>query len=263
MRWFCVPFLRSLGYKSGSLNLGLPESIYFKNEDDLRSVRRLHQEYLRESGWVESKNANQAVRSGHYPPWTSYAFTHWFESRNVSDLSILEFGSGASTLYWANAFKTVDSIESDSEWLSREKGTVVDNTKIHLHSLTGNSYRVDLNEQNWNTLKEIFDDDKSYFPEVTHNFEDVDVLNLTRLISKADWIFIDGGPRNFYTKLVLTCAKPGVVFVLDNTDEAYTLPARTALLKANFVEIPFHSLGPLNPYSWTTSIFISSLEVLK
>ena len=132
-----------------------------------------------------------------------------------------------------------------------------------MHSLVGNSYRVDLNEQNWNTFKKIFDDDKSYFPEVTHNFEDVVVLNLTGLISKPNWIFIDGGPRNFYAKLALTCAKPGVVFVLDNTDESYTLPARTALLKANFVEIPLHGLSPLNPFSWTTSIFISSLEVLK
>lgn len=49
------PFLRILGYKHEPLNLGLPESIYFKDEDTLRSIRRLHQEYLRDTGWIESK----------------------------------------------------------------------------------------------------------------------------------------------------------------------------------------------------------------
>ncbi len=257
------PLLRTLGYKPESLNLGLPESIYFKNQDGLRTIRRLHQEYLRTTGWIESKNANQAIRDGEYLPWTSYAFTHWFDSRDVSKQLMLEFGSGASTLYWAASFKNVISVESDLEWFTRVKNAVANKKNITLHSILGSSNQTKYDNQEWESLKDSYDKDRILFPEVVYSFDDLDLSNLASVIPDADWIFIDGGPRNFYTEFALIFAKPGVIFVLDNSDEEYTLPARASLIEANFVEIPFHSLGPLNPFSWTTSIFITSLGVLK
>ncbi len=63
-----LPFLRYQGYKKTSLNFALPESHYFKGEDSLGSLNQIHKRYLKETGWVESKNANQSIRDGKYIP---------------------------------------------------------------------------------------------------------------------------------------------------------------------------------------------------
>ena len=104
IRIYTFPILRYLGFKRNPLSLGLPESHYFFGEDALGSLNQLHKRYLTETGWIESKNSNQSVRNGEYIPWTSYAFTHWVEHKNFLNSNILEFGSGASTLFWSSKF---------------------------------------------------------------------------------------------------------------------------------------------------------------
>ena len=237
--------------------------MYFKGQDSLRSVRRIHQEYLRQTGWLESKNANQAIRNGKYLPWTSYAFTHWFETKDVSDQTLLEFGSGASTLFWADHFRQVDSVETDESWLERVQVLVANIPNIALHALTGGKNLKDFIGKSKSAFHEIYEMDRTLFPEVSKEFMDIDFNALKEMVRNADWIFIDGGPRNFYCEFSLAYARKGTIFVLDNADEDYTLIARNSLIKYGYVEIPFHSLGPLNPFSWTTSVFVSSLEQLK
>lgn len=261
--FFFKPILGIFGYKRKFFHPGLPESVYFKSQDSLRHARRIHKEYLSETGWLESKNANQSIRKGEYLPWTSYAFIYWFESKKTTNQSILEFGSGASTLFWAKHFTRVDSVESDDLWFS-EVGALVENlSNVSLHPLTVSKKSQNLRWNTYSAFQEVFELDKSFFPEVSNKFEDIDFVFLAEKVSKADWIFIDGGPRNFYCLFALTYARKETIFVLDNADEDYTLPARQMLMESDFIEIPFHSLGPLNPFSWTTSIFIRSIEQLK
>lgn len=261
--FFFIPLLRSLGYRAKSLNLGLPESMYFKGQDSLRSVRRIHQEYLSHTGWLESKNANQAIRNGKYLPWTSYAFTHWFETKDVSDQTLLEFGSGASTLFWADHFRKVDSVESDKLWLERVQILVSNIPNITLHPLKGGNNSKDIIADSQSAFHEVYEKDRSLFPEISNEFWEIDFDALKKIVGNADWIFIDGGPRNFYCEFSLSYARKDTIFVLDNADEDYTLIARNSLIKYGYIEVPFHSLGPLNPFSWTTSVFVSSLEQLK
>ncbi len=105
--------------------------------------------------------------------------------------------------------------------------------------------------------------DKFLFPEVIGEFELIDFDHIANLAASADWIFVDGGPRNFYTNFVLRYVKEESIFVLDNTDETYTKCSRDALKQAGYAEISFHSLGPLNPSSWSTSVFVKSFDSLR
>jgi hypothetical protein len=105
--------------------------------------------------------------------------------------------------------------------------------------------------------------DKFLSPEVIGEFELIDFDHIANLAASADWIFVDGGPRNFYTNFVLRYVKEESIFVLDNTDETYTKCSRDALKQAGYAEIPFHSLGPLNPFSWSTSVFVKSFDSLR
>ena len=253
------PALRSLGYCRTDKKMGLPQSIYFKNEDSFGSIRQIHRHYLRSSGWLESKSLNQSVENGEYIPWTSYAFTSWVKQRNLTGKNLLEFGTGASTIFWQRKFGHVIGIETDCAWRDQVTSLVADTENVSILPLC----RVDTfaadQSNNFSSFKETFNFDLHTFPELKCNFNHINFDILVDSVKNADWIFIDGGARNFYTAISVDYAKPGAVIVLDNSDSDYTLPARKLLKGQGFAEIPFHSLGPLNPFSWTTSVFVKDL----
>jgi len=85
---------------------------------------------------------------------------------------------------------------------------------------------------------------------------------LIAMIEAADFIFIDGGPRNTWLELVSRYSNPKCILMVDNTDRIEWKNGLLTLESAGFVEIPFHGLGPLNPYAWTTSFFVRSFEGL-
>lgn len=256
-----LPILRYQGYQRLSLNLGLPESHYFQGEDSLGSLNQIHKRYLKETGWVESKNANQSVRGGKYLPWTSYAFTHWIEKKNYETSSILEFGSGASTLYWATKFSKVFSVESDLEWLKKVQSVTAPFPNVEIYSLFGNHLNSQSN-QSISDTRNIFFHDLELFPELNFNYEQINFNLIQQLIEKSNVFFVDGGPRNLYMYLLAEYVDDNAVIFVDNSDQLYTYEGRTSLTIRGFKEIEFNSLGPLNHSATSTSVFIRDFRSL-
>ncbi len=253
------PALKSLGYRRSDKKIGLPESNYFKYEDSLGSIRQIHRHYLRSSGWLESKSLNQSVENGEYIPWTSYAFTSWVKQKNLAGKNLLEFGTGASTIFWQRKFGHVIGIETDGAWRDQVASLVEDKDNVSILPLCRlDTFSAD-QSSNFSSFQETFNFDRRTFPELKCDFDHINFDFLVESVRAADWIFIDGGARNFYTAISVDFAKPGTVIVLDNSDSDYTFPARKTLKEQGFAEIPFHSLGPLNPFSWTTSVFVKDL----
>jgi hypothetical protein len=97
--------------------------------------------------------------------------------------------------------------------------------------------------------------------------EKIDWLHLVEdmkfSISSADIIFIDGGPRILAAKICSEFSLDSQLIVLDNSDREYERNASLILENEGYVEIPFTGLGPLNPYSWTTSFFIRELSTIQ
>jgi hypothetical protein len=259
--FLCLPILRYQGYKRTSINLGLPESHYFKGEDSLGSLNQIHKRYLRETGWVESKNANQSVRGGKYLPWTSYAFTHWVEKKNYETSNILEFGSGASTLYWATKFSKVFSIESDLEWLKKVQTVAAPLANVETYSLFGNHFNSKSNPR-ISGAREVFSRDLELFPELNFEYEQINFNLIKQLIVKSNVFFVDGGPRNLYMYLLAEYVDDNAVIFVDNSDQLYTYEGRTSLAIRGFKEIEFNSLGPLNHSATSTSVFIIDFRSL-
>jgi hypothetical protein len=256
-----LPLLRYQGYQRLSLNLGLPESHYFQGEDSLGSLNQIHKRYLKETGWVESKNANQSVRGGKYLPWTSYAFTHWIEKKNYETSSILEFGSGASTLYWATKFSKVFSVESDLEWLKKVQSVTAPFPNVEIYSLFGNHFNSQSNQSIFR-YHNIFFHDLELFPELNFNYEQINFNLIQQLIEKSNVFFVDGGPRNLYMYLLAEYVDDNAVIFVDNSDQLYTYEGRTSLTIRGFKEIEFNSLGPLNHSATSTSVFIRDFRSL-
>ena len=70
---------------------------------------------------------------------------------------------------------------------------------------------------------------------------------------KADFIFIDGGFPN--TEIVTVGNMRKETIIIDNADQASLAYGLNFLKEIGYKEIPFHGLGPLNPYGFTASIF--------
>lgn len=258
---FLIPILRYQGYRKVSLDLGLPESNYFMGEDSLGSLNQIHKRYLSQTGWIESKNSNQSVRLGEYIPWTSYAFTHWIEPKNLSNFSILEFGSGASTIYWASKFGNVYTIESDIDWLIKVSQVCANKQNVEVHSLIGSNAQTEIGKE-FDGLRETFAEDLRLFPELEFEFNFIDFNLINNCIAKSRYFFVDGGPRNLYMEILAKSVNDDAVIIVDNSDQYYTKRGREILLECGFKEIEFNSLGPLNHSATSTSVFVKQLESL-
>lgn len=73
--------------------------------------------YLHQTGWIESlKHKYPCGKDGAEIPWMNYSVIHLLRERLHKDLSLFEYGSGYSTLFYARLVRDVISIEYDRDW---------------------------------------------------------------------------------------------------------------------------------------------------
>jgi len=84
----------------------------------LRSLWALAKDgYLKEEGWFRSFSSRSSVNAAGEPvPWINYSMMHFLASRIGSDMSVLEYGGGNSTLFWARRAHAVVTVEHDRKW---------------------------------------------------------------------------------------------------------------------------------------------------
>jgi tRNA A58 N-methylase Trm61 len=63
-------------------------------------------------------------------PWMNYAIVFFLEERLKKDLKLFEFGSGYSTLFYANLVHSVTSVESDERWFTTIKDNIPSNAQL-------------------------------------------------------------------------------------------------------------------------------------
>ncbi len=74
--------------------------------------------YLADTGWFKALETGTPVDARGTPiPWVTYPFIDFIKGRLTKDHTIFEFGSGNSTLFYANYVKKVVSVEHDKERL--------------------------------------------------------------------------------------------------------------------------------------------------
>lgn len=87
--------------------------------------------YLHYTGWVESiKRGYPCWNDGSEAPWMNYPVINILKERLNGDLSLFEFGSGYSTLFYAKLVRNVISVEHDRIWLNRMEAKVPDNVSL-------------------------------------------------------------------------------------------------------------------------------------
>lgn len=193
-----------------------------KIKKQLTNFRILSNDYAQ---YQTIKNWDCVDKNGSKIPWYTYPAIEFLNNLDFSEKSVFEFGSGNSSIYWARKAKYVISIEDDKKWFEKVKSNFGENQTL--------LYK----EKNEEYENSILDYEK-----------------------KFDVIIIDGIRRVECTKVIEKCldheSEEGFLVILDNSDW-YKETSRYLRDKLDLIEVDFHGFGPINGYTWTTSIFMS------
>jgi len=76
--------------------------------------------YLKEIGWLNSVIKKSSIDKNGAPiPWYSYPFLYFIEPHLTNNITVFEFGSGNSTLWWAEHVSKVISCEHERSWIEK------------------------------------------------------------------------------------------------------------------------------------------------
>ncbi|MDX9813689.1 MAG: hypothetical protein WC144_03265 [Sulfurimonas sp.] len=160
-------------------------------------------------------------------PWYTYPAIEYLKNLDFSTKTILEFGSGSSSVFWAKKSLEVISIEHNKEWYAKVNQNINENQKVFLTE------------------------------------DNIDYENkIKKLNKKFDVIVIDGIRRFQCAETTIEYIttynedENGYMIILDNSDW-YKNTAKLLREQLDLIEIDFHGFGPINNYTWTTSIFLS------
>jgi SAM-dependent methyltransferase len=214
-----VLLLEKLGMKSNKVFRLLLTTRAYK----LLSLIQLSRHFLQQNGWLKSRRAKESLdRYGNPIPWFTYSSVHFFQQKLKQSFNVLEFGSGNSTIWFANKVKNVLSIEGNPEFYEKNKNRI------------GKHHNVDY---------VLIEDDNHYF-EVPLKYT-----------NEFDIIVIDGKQRVACVKNSLKALKKGGVIIWDDTERIDYKEGFDFLSENKFKRLDFYGLAPIIHTESTTSVF--------
>ena len=173
-----------------------------------------------ELGYKQSYKKKRSVNKNSQPiPWFTYPAFQFIHQLDLREKTVFEWGSGYSSLYFAKKVKNITSIENNKEWYLRIKKLQYTNMNL------------------------LFTNEDNY------------VQSITKEKEKFDIIIIDGKFREECIKLAPNHLKNDGIIIVDNSD--WYSNSLNILRVKGYIQVDFHGFGPLNHYTWTTSIFLS------
>lgn len=195
-----------------------------KNPDRLKALLSYgHKGYLASIGWFNSFDQQQAMDEHAEPlPWVTYSFIDFITPRLTKELTIFEYGSGSSTLFYAKRVKKVVSVEHDETWFNKIVKTKPQNAEMIFSKLErGGEYSK----------------------------------KAAALGEKYDIIIVDGRDRvNCCMNSIDALTAKGVI-VLDDSERKDYEKAGSFLKQAGFKELSFSGISPGLFYLKATSVF--------
>ncbi|GAK99342.1 hypothetical protein JCM19314_3387 [Nonlabens ulvanivorans] len=150
-------------------------------------------------------------------PWFTYPAIEYLKQLDLKNKLMLEWGgTGSSSAFFAKRVKGLYSIEHNEEWYKEVLSQEIPNHNLFLA------------DSNYITIADDFN-------------------------KLFDIICIDGIKRNACVKKSLSIMNKGGLIILDNSDRSPELGS--FLRKEGFLQVDFHGFGPINEYTWTTSLF--------
>lgn len=177
--------------------------------------------YLNATGWNISSLKQSVVDANGQPClWLSYPFVSFVSERITPGMTLFEYGSGNSTLWWSKRVHHVYTCEHNKFWYERMSKIIPTNVSLSYKGL-GVGY-----------------------VEAILEFRD-----------KFDVIVIDGRERVQCAYNSVGALKPNGVIIWDNSERERYRPGLDYLKSCGFKRIDFVGLSALGTNISTTSMF--------
>lgn len=137
-------------------------------------------------------------------PWMTFSAIDYLSNYLKKDMELFEYGSGGSTLFFADKVKQVISIEHDKNWYDYEIKTLEILNNLELHLIEPDKSGMYRNKREG--YQNLFFDN---------------YVNSIDKYDKFDVIIVDGRQRNIcFQKAIKHIKKDGII-VFDNFDRNY------------------------------------------
>lgn len=178
--------------------------------------------FLRRSGYLRSVVGKRPCRADGTPiPWMNYNVVSFLEQRLSKDLSLFEYGSGNSTLFFAERVKDLVSVETDRAWYENLAAKVPANVKLILVAPSdAEAYRRSVGEQG----------------------------------RGFDVVVVDGEDRSSCTIEAGKHLTPRGVIIVDDSQRAPTHAGIERLCRSGFRRLDFEGLKPGSISGYRTTI---------
>jgi hypothetical protein len=203
------------------------KNLLFDRKDDAKKSISIDYSPVRiaqELGWSLSRELHSAINKDGEPlPWITYPAIEYLNQLDLRSKTVLEYGSGNSSLYFSRRVKSILSIEHNLEWYSKLKIDLAENQSL------------------------------------IHASEELYAEAPLQQNKKFDIIIIDGIKREECVAVCFKIIEEGGMILLDNSERYPNLCEK--IRNDGYLQIDFHGMGPINRYTWTTSLFFSAESI--
>jgi hypothetical protein len=186
-------------------------------------------------------------------PWITFGAIRFLKRLLTKEMVVYEFGSGGSTLFFANRVKRVYSVEHDEKWFQKLTAAV---KKEGYLNWSGQVIKPTIDDEFSNKNPSDPDAYISGSPDYRgYSFKNY-VESICRFPdSYFDLVLIDGRARPSCFKAAYSKIKPGGHIVWDNTDRKYYLESIDRI-QGNSCRTDFPGPGPYVDFFTQTSIWL-------
>jgi len=181
--------------------------------------------------------------------WITFESKMWLEKFLKPNMTIFEYGSGGSTIFFTNRVKNLISVEHDMDWHKNIKKILEKNEIKNCEYILSKPQKInDIENQNFSDYKKFLSEEYPNF-----SFESY-VKNIDKFQDQNfDLIFIDGRSRPACIFHSLNKVKRGGIIMLDNSERAHYQLGKKLL--SNWLKIDFYGPGPYGRFFWNTTIW--------
>lgn len=187
--------------------------VYALNNKTLSHIKQF-------SRWYKDKKSGDTTLNRR-SPWMTYDAVDFLSATCRPGMSVFEWGSGGSTLFFASRCKQVHTVEHDPDWKDflNKKIEELDLKNVSIQEIAGKPI-ADFNERDYRNPDDFVSKDKK---SAGLSFEDYVKAIDTFPEEYFDLVVVDGRVRNCCVKRAIPHVKKGGYLIVDNTDRSYYL----------------------------------------
>ncbi len=107
----------------------------------LKLLLNKKQTFLYQTGWIKSFQIKRPVNiKGEEMPWLVMPLLYFLEEKDLSNLSLFEYGAGNSTIYFKKRLKEVVSVEHHALWYEEIRAKLKLSTDEIIYAKLGSDY---------------------------------------------------------------------------------------------------------------------------